>query len=181
MDSDTDHIVSSLNLEVLNNHNTWNYLTVGQLISSLTFLNVNLLHIIHIYLNVCKQMTVKLLLLHSNSGNHLTVCKQRNKLINRMIHITRNTWNHLTEEKRAQGCSKNVIRKMFTHHVYLIYKSKQDSVLNKFQCSIWHKTKSTYKELFLTFELHTYVKLNCLKWNCFYILLGVKKTVLLYV
>ena len=78
MDSDTDHVVTSLNLEeVLNNFNTWNYSTVGQLISSLTFLNVNLLHIIHIHLSVCKQMTdVKLLLLHSNSRNHLAVCEQ---------------------------------------------------------------------------------------------------------
>ena len=63
MDSDTDCVVASLNLEeVLNNYNTWNYLMVGQFISRLTFLNVNLLHIIHIYLNVYKQMTdVKLL------------------------------------------------------------------------------------------------------------------------
>ena len=31
----------------------------------------------HIYFDVCKQMTdVKLLLLHSNTWNHLTVCKQ---------------------------------------------------------------------------------------------------------
>ena len=78
MDSDTDRILALLNLEeVLNNYNTWNYLTVGQLISLLSFLNVNFLHIIHIYLNVYKQMTdVKLLLLHSNSGNQLTVCEQ---------------------------------------------------------------------------------------------------------
>ena len=78
MASDTDCIVASLNLEeVLNNYNTWNYLIVGQLISLLTFLNVNLLHIIHIYLNMFKQMTdVKLILLHSNSGNHLAVCEQ---------------------------------------------------------------------------------------------------------
>ena len=34
------------------------------IISPLTFLNVNLLHIIHIYLNVCNQMTdIKFLLL----------------------------------------------------------------------------------------------------------------------
>ena len=81
MDSDTDHVVASLKLEeVLNNYYTWNYLTVGQLISLLTFLNDNLLHIIHIYLDVCKQMTdIELLLLHSNSGNHLTVCKQMRK------------------------------------------------------------------------------------------------------
>ena len=38
---------------------------------------VNLLHIMHICLNVCKQMTdVKLLLLHGDTQNHLTVCKQ---------------------------------------------------------------------------------------------------------
>ena len=81
MDSNTDRVVASLNLEeVLNNYNTWNYLTVGQLISLLIFLNLNLLHIIHVYLNVCKQMTdVKLLLLYSNSGNHLAVCEQVRK------------------------------------------------------------------------------------------------------
>ena len=81
MDSDTDCIVAGFNLEeVLNNYNTWNYLTVGQLISSLTFLNVNLLHIIHSYLNVYKQMTdVKLSLLHSNSGNHLAMSEQMRK------------------------------------------------------------------------------------------------------
>ena len=52
---------------------------------------------------------------------------------------------------------------MFTRHVYLIYYSKQDLALNNLQCLIWHKTKQTYEELFLTFELRTYVKLNCLK------------------
>ena len=34
MDSDTFHLDACLNLEeALNNYNTWNYLTVGQLIS----------------------------------------------------------------------------------------------------------------------------------------------------
>ena len=43
MDYNTDRIVSSLNLEeVLNNYNTWNRLTVGKHINSLTFLDVNL-------------------------------------------------------------------------------------------------------------------------------------------
>ena len=72
MDSNTDRIVASLNLEeIINNYNAWNNLIVGKLRSSLTFWNVNLLHIIHIRLNVCKQMTdVKLLLLHSNSHHH---------------------------------------------------------------------------------------------------------------
>ena len=75
MDNDTDPIIASLNLEeIINNYNTWNHLTVAKLISSITFLNVNLLYIIHIYLNVCKQMTdVKLLLLQSNTCNNLTV------------------------------------------------------------------------------------------------------------
>ena len=53
---------------------------MGQLISLLTFLNVSLLHIIHIYLNVYKQMTdVKLLLLGSNSENHLAMYEQVRK------------------------------------------------------------------------------------------------------
>ena len=76
MDSNRDRIVARLNLEVLNNYNAWNQLPEGKLINTLTFLNVNLLRIIHIYLNVCKQMTnIKLLLLHNNIWNHLTVCK----------------------------------------------------------------------------------------------------------
>ena len=79
MDSDTDYVVASLSLEeIINNYNTWNHLTVGKLISLITFLNVNLLHIMCIYLNVCKQMTdVKLF--HSNSHSNLTVYKQMRK------------------------------------------------------------------------------------------------------
>ena len=81
MDNDTDHIVASLNVEeTINNYNTWNNLTVGKLIIPLSFLNANLLHIMHINLNVCKQMTdVKFLLLHSNWRNNLTVWKQMSK------------------------------------------------------------------------------------------------------
>ena len=42
MDNDTDRVIASLNLEEeLNDYNTWKHLTVGKLISSLTFLNVN--------------------------------------------------------------------------------------------------------------------------------------------
>ena len=38
IDSDTDCVVASLNLEeIIKNYNTWNYLTVGKLISSVTF------------------------------------------------------------------------------------------------------------------------------------------------
>ena len=61
--------------------------------SSMSFLNVtdkpptwkfkwnyrltNLLHVMYIYLNVCKQMIdVKLLLVHSSARDSLTVCKQ---------------------------------------------------------------------------------------------------------
>ena len=40
MDSDTDRVVASLDLEeIIKNYNTWNHLTVGQLLSSVTFLN----------------------------------------------------------------------------------------------------------------------------------------------
>ena len=80
MDSDTDRIVASLNLEeIINNLNIRNQLTEGKFISLLTFSNVNLI-LIHIYLNVLEQMTdIKLLLLHSNSYDNLTVCKQMSK------------------------------------------------------------------------------------------------------
>ena len=55
MDSNIDRIVVSFNLEeIINNYNTWNHLTVGKIINSLTFLDVSLLHIMHIYLNECK-------------------------------------------------------------------------------------------------------------------------------
>ena len=81
MDRKTDRIIASFNLEeIINNYNTRKHVTLGKLISSLTFLNVNLLHIIGIYLDFCKQMTdVKLLLLRSDSRSHLTVCKQIRK------------------------------------------------------------------------------------------------------
>ena len=40
MDIDTDRLVASLNLEeIIKNYNTLNHLTVGKLISSVTFLN----------------------------------------------------------------------------------------------------------------------------------------------
>ena len=58
MDCNTDRVFASLNLEEeLNNYKTWKYLTEGKLISWLTSLNVDLLNIIQVYLNVCKQMT----------------------------------------------------------------------------------------------------------------------------
>ena len=78
MNCDTDLIVTNLNLEdMINNYDIWNHLTEDKQISSIFFLNVNHLYIIHIYSNVCKQMTdIKLLLFHSNTQNRLTVCKQ---------------------------------------------------------------------------------------------------------
>ena len=36
----------------------------------------------------------------------------------------------------SSGLLKNVIRKMFTHHMYLMCKSKQDLALNNLQCLI---------------------------------------------
>ena len=81
MDSDTGCVFASFNVqEIINNYNTWNRLTMGKLIISITFINVKFLHIIHIYVNVCKQMTeVKLLLFHSYSRNNLNVGKQMRK------------------------------------------------------------------------------------------------------
>ena len=67
----------------------------------------------------CKEMTDdKLLLLHSNSWNHLTLCKEI-----------------------STGSFKNVINKMFTTHMYLIYMYKEDMALNNLQCLICHKTQ----------------------------------------
>ena len=60
----------------------------------------------YIYLNVDKQMTdVKLSLLYGNTWNNLTVYK-----------------------KLSLGTFKNVIDKMFTNHIYLIYMYKKDLV-----------------------------------------------------
>ena len=42
---------------------------------------------------------VKLLLLHRNSRNRLTVCKQMRKSKNKWFVLDRNTWNHLTVKK----------------------------------------------------------------------------------
>ena len=74
IDSYTDLIFASFNLEeIINEYSS----TVGKLTSLLTFLNVNLRHIICFYLKVSKQMTdVKLLLLHRNSSYNSTICKQ---------------------------------------------------------------------------------------------------------
>ena len=111
MDSDIDRVVVSLNLEVVvNKYNTWNHFTESKLKSSLTFLKVNLLHIIYIYLNVCKQMTdVKLLLLRCNSRNHLILCKQMRKSIyfssfvcTELFVRAKNTWNHSTLKKKNE-------------------------------------------------------------------------------
>ena len=62
---------------------------------------------------------VKLLLLHSNSWNHLTVRKQK--------------W--------AQAQQKNYQQNVFTYHIYLIYMYKQDLALDNLQWLICHKTK----------------------------------------
>ena len=101
MDIDTDCVVASLNLkEVLNNYNTWNYLTVSQPINLVTFLNVNLLHIIHIYLNMYKQMTnVKLVSVTLPLWKSLIWLCVSKWEVNKMIRITRNKWNHLAVKK----------------------------------------------------------------------------------
>ena len=39
-------------------------------------------------------------------------------------------------EKMSSGLFKNVIKKMFTNHMHLIHKDKQDLALNNLQCLI---------------------------------------------
>ena len=60
----------------------------------------------------------ELLLLHSSTWNYLTVCK-----------------------RMSLGSFKNVIYKMFTNHIYLIYLYKHDLALNNLQVLICHKTQ----------------------------------------
>ena len=62
---------------------------------------------------------VKLLLLHSNTWNHLTVSKN----------------------KKISGSFKDVIYKIFTNHIYLIHVHKQDLSLNNLQWLICHKAQ----------------------------------------
>ena len=71
-------------------------------------INYSLTNDMYIHLNVDKQIThVKLLLLRSDTYNHLTVCKQ------------------------MSFCSfKNNIYKMYLLIIYLIYLYKQDLALN---------------------------------------------------
>ena len=62
-----------------------------------------------------------LLLLHSNTWNHLTVCKQ---IINsKPFPLDRNTWNHLTVYKNMNsGSFKKFIKKMrYKSYLFNIY------------------------------------------------------------
>ena len=67
----------------------------------------------YIYLNVCKQMTnVKLLPLHSNTCNYLTVCKK-------LLVLDSNTWNQATGLKQKSSCLlKNYLQ---TIHLQIMY------------------------------------------------------------
>ena len=62
---------------------------------------------------------VKFILLHSNTWNHLTVCKK----------------------KMSSNSFKNVINKMYLQIIYLIYLYKQHIALNNLQWLICNKTK----------------------------------------
>ena len=81
-------------------------------------------YILYIYLNVCKQMIdAKLWLLCSNTWKHIAVCKQ---MINNKIELfvlNSNIWNNLTvhERKMSSGSFKNLINKMCSQIIYLMY------------------------------------------------------------
>ena len=47
------------------------------------------------YLNVCKQMTDELLILHSNTWNHLTVCKQVRSGLSKILPTNSSFTNHI--------------------------------------------------------------------------------------
>ena len=71
--------------------------------------------------------------------------------------LDRNTWNHLTVKENELRFVWDIIWKMITNHVYLMYKSRKDLSLNDLQILMWDKNKPTNKELFLTFELRTFL------------------------
>ena len=63
-------------------------------------------------------------------------------MINQIIGLDRNKWNHLIVWKRMNSVSfKNVIYKMCLEIVYLIYMYKKHLALNNLQWLIWYKTK----------------------------------------
>ena len=83
----------------------------------------NLLYILYIYFNVLKRMTdVKLLLVHRNTWNHLTVCKQM-----------------------SSGSFENIINKMCLQIIYLAYMYKEDLALNIPQGLICHQPNKQTK------------------------------------
>ena len=77
---------------------------------------------------------VKLLLLHRNTWNHITLCKQ-------MINRTQNYSDEmeiletiqLCVKGMSSGSFKKLIDKMFLQTIYLIHMYKQDLVLNNQQ------------------------------------------------
>ena len=45
----------------------------------------------------------------------------------RLLLLYNNTWNYLTICKQiSSGLFKNIVNKIFTHHIYLIYMYKED-------------------------------------------------------
>ena len=59
-----------------------------------------------------------------------------------MINSNLNTWNYLTVPPQISlGSFKNVINKLFTNHIYLIYMYKEYLALNNLQWLICHKTQ----------------------------------------
>ena len=66
-----------------------------------------------------------------------------NKLLMLLLLLHSNTWNHLTvcQKKWAQVCLKCYQQNVFTNHMYLIYMYKEDLALNNLWWLICHKTK----------------------------------------
>ena len=66
---------------------------------------------------------VKFLLLHSNTWNHLTVCKQMTDV--KLLLLQSNTWKHLFvyKKKMCSDSFKNIFCKMSFQIIYFLYVS----------------------------------------------------------
>ena len=112
------------------------------------------------HLTVCKQMIdVKFLVLFSNAQNHLTVGKQKTDV--KLLVLFSNTQNHLTVCKQmSSGSFKNVIYKQFIYLSYSTYMNKQDLTWNWLWGLICHKTRQNKSSFDLVYYQHNMLTIS---------------------
>ena len=82
--------------------------------------------------------------------DHLTDC-----YLNELLVKYSNTWNHLTVQKnKLKLISKCFLQNVFINHKYLIYIYKEDLALNNLKWFMCHKTKLNRTKYLFTNLLH---------------------------